>query len=94
MLPKKNDVVRLTITAMSSDGSGIGKSDGYTVFVPMTDIGDTVDVLLLKVTKQFAVGKVVKMIAASDDRIENDCPVYTRCGGCCFRHMSYAKELL
>lgn len=94
MLPKKNDVVRLTITAMSSDGSGIGKSDGYTVFVPMTDIGDTLDVLLLKVTKQFAVGKVVKMIAASDDRIENDCPVYTRCGGCCFRHISYAQELL
>ena len=90
---KKNDIINIDITAISSDGNGIGKLDGFAVFVPMTDIGDNVDVHIIKVTKNYAVGKAVKLNVSSENRCENDCSCYSRCGGCCFRHITYEKEL-
>ena len=90
---KKNDIVNIDITAISSDGNGIGKADGFAVFVPMTDIGDNVDVHIIKVTKNYAVGKINKINIFSENRCEDDCDCYSKCGGCCFRHITYEKEL-
>ena len=92
-LLKKNDIITIEISAISSDGFGIGKVDGFCVFIPMTDIGEIVETLIIKVTKSFAVGKLLKIISPSDYRCESDCDVYSKCGGCCFRHISYAREL-
>ncbi len=90
---KKNDIVNIDITGISSDGNGVGKVDGFAIFVPMTDIGDNVDVHIIKVTKNYAVGKINKINTFSKNRCENDCDCYSRCGGCCFRHITYEKEL-
>ena len=92
-LLKKNDIITIEISAISSDGFGIGKVDGFCVFVPMTDIGEIVETLIIKVTKSFAVGKLLNITSPSDYRCESDCDVYSKCGGCCFRHISYAREL-
>ena len=90
---KKNDIVNIDITDISSDGNGVGKKDGFAVFVPMTDIGDNVDVHIIKVTKNYAVGKIKNINKLSENRCENQCDCYSRCGGCCFRHITYEKEL-
>ena len=45
---RKNDVVTLTIEDIGSDGEGIGKSDGYTLFVKDAVIGDTVEARITK----------------------------------------------
>ena len=90
---KKNDIVTLEISAISSDGFGIGKIDGFCVFVPMTDIGEVVEALIIKVTKSFAVGKLMNIKVPSVYRVDCDCDVYSKCGGCCFRHISYLREL-
>lgn len=90
---KKNDIVNIDISAISSDGNGIGKIDGFAIFVPMTDIGDNVDVHIIKVTKNYAVGKIKNLNVLSQNRCNDDCTSYSRCGGCCFRHISYEKEL-
>ena len=90
---KKTDIVKLEITEMTGQGSGIGKLDGMAVFVPMTAVGDIIDARILKVKKNYAFAKIERIITASDIRIEADCKCYSKCGGCVFRHISYEEEL-
>ena len=89
---KKNDQIILEITAMSSEGSGIGRHEGIAVFVPLTAIGDIAEVLILKVKPNLAFGKLIRIITPSPDREENTCPAFSKCGGCVYRHISYSKE--
>ncbi|MBR6743317.1 MAG: 23S rRNA (uracil(1939)-C(5))-methyltransferase RlmD [Clostridia bacterium] len=89
---EKNEIIVLTITAMSSEGSGIGRYDGMAVFVPMTAVGDTAEVLILKVKSNCAYGKLLRLITPSPDREENNCDVFSKCGGCVYRHISYSAE--
>lgn len=89
---KKNDRVALTIDAATIDGSGIGRADGMAVFVPAAAIGDEVTAHILKVKKQYAFAKIEAVQTPSPDRIPSACPVFPRCGGCAFQHISYAAE--
>ena len=88
----KNDIISLEITAMSSDGTGIGRYEGLAVFVPNTCIGDHINARVLKVKKNLAYGKTEQIISPSIDRTEPDCFVCSRCGGCDYRHMNYTAE--
>ena len=89
----KNDIIRLEIVDMTSDGSGVGKADSMVVFVPDTAVGDICDVRILKVKKNVCYGKIENIIEKSADRVDPVCPVSSRCGGCVYRHMSYEAEL-
>lgn len=90
---KKNDIVRLSIIDMTSDGSGVGKTDDMVVFVPDTAIGDECDVRILKVKKNLCYGKIENIVKKSADRVDPVCKVSTKCGGCVYRHISYEAEL-
>lgn len=91
---KKNDIIRLRITSMTAQGSGVGKTeDGVVVFVPMSAIGDDLEVRILKTKKTYAYGKIETIVSPSENRIEVDCPVFRKCGGCVYRHISYEAEL-
>ena len=90
----KNDIITLEITALTSEGSGVGRAaDGMAVFVPKTAVGDVIEARVLKVLKSYAYGKSERIITPSPDRVENDCPVFGKCGGCVYRHITYAAEL-
>ncbi len=89
---QKNDEIILEITDVTAEGSGVGRYEGMAVFVPLTAVGDKAKVLILKVKKSYAYGKLLELLEASPYRIENDCPVFARCGGCVSRHISYIKE--
>lgn len=90
---RKNDDIRLYITALTSQGSGIGRYNDMAVFVDGAAVGDTLDVHIIKVKKNYAIGKIKKIIMPSENRIEVDCDVYSRCGGCAYRHIAYSHEL-
>lgn len=90
---KKNDIINLEITALTSEGSGIGRADGMAVFVPFTAVGDVISCRILKVLKSYAYGKIEQIITPSSDRVDNDCPAFGKCGGCVYRHISYPAEL-
>ena len=91
---KKNDIVKIKITSATAEGSGVGKTeDNIVVFVPMTAIGDEIEVRILKVKKTYAFGKIEKIITPSAARISPDCPNFSKCGGCVWRHISYDEEL-
>ncbi len=89
---KKNEVYRSEITDLTSEGSGVCHIDEIAVFVPNTAIDDVLDVKIVKVLKNYAFGIIDKLITSSPDRIENNCGVYSKCGGCLFRHISYEAE--
>ena len=98
---QKNQIVPLTITAMSAEGSGIGRyaestdERGIAIFVPFTAIGDVIRCRIVKVQKTLAFGRVEELVSPSVDRLPRvDCPAFGKCGGCTYRHMSYEAELL
>ena len=92
MTLKKNDDIRLEITTLTNQGSGLGRYNEEVVFVDSAVPGDVLDVHIIKVSKNYAIGKINKVIKPSADRIVSDCDVSTRCGGCAYRHMSYEAE--
>ncbi len=96
---RKNDIVELTVVGMSAEGNGVcryteeGADAALTVFVPQTAVGDVIECRIVKVQSRLAYGKVERVITPSDHRIEVDCPVFGKCGGCVYRHVSYEAEL-
>lgn len=89
---KKNDRINLKIESCSANGSGVGRHNGMAIFVPATAVGDEITAHILKVKKSYAFAKVESIITPSEDRIMPECPVYLKCGGCVFSHMSYEAE--
>lgn len=90
---KKNDEIKLNIESVTSEGSALGRYNGLAVFVFGAVPGDVVEAHIIKVSKNYAVGIIKEIIEKSPFRIESDCPVSDKCGGCTFRSMTYEKEL-
>lgn len=90
---KKNDVVTITIEDMGSDGEGIGKCQGYPIFVKDAIIGDLVQAKIMKAKKHYAYGKLEKVLKPSSFRVEPKCAFHRQCGGCQIQSMSYEKQL-
>ena len=92
-MPEKNKTYRARIEGYTSEGLGVARIDGQAVFVHRALRGEDCDVLILKVLKNAAFGKAVRVYAPSPHRVEPDCPYYGQCGGCDFRHMDREEEL-
>ncbi|MCI6430954.1 MAG: 23S rRNA (uracil(1939)-C(5))-methyltransferase RlmD [Oliverpabstia sp.] len=90
---KKNDMLTVTIEDMGHDGEGIGKVDGYTVFVKDAVIGDTVQAKIMKAKKNYGYARLMEIITPSPDRVEPLCPYARQCGGCQIQALSYEKQL-
>ncbi|ADH98286.1 23S rRNA (uracil(1939)-C(5))-methyltransferase RlmD [Salisediminibacterium selenitireducens] len=78
---------------LTHDGAGVVKIDGFPVFVKQALPGETIDVKVVKIKKQYGFGKLIKIHVASPERIEPPCPIYNRCGGCSLQHLSYEGQL-
>ena len=90
---KKNDILTLKIEDIGNDGEGIGKADGYTLFVKDAVIGDEVEVKIMKAKKHYGYAHLEKVISPSPDRVKPLCPIAKPCGGCQLQAMSYAAQL-
>ncbi|UFT99934.1 23S rRNA (uracil(1939)-C(5))-methyltransferase RlmD [Radiobacillus kanasensis] len=90
---KKNQTIELSFVDLTHDGSGVGKIDGYPLFVPYGLPGETAKVKVVKVNKNFGFGKLLELNEVSPDRVEPPCDVYVQCGGCQLQHMSYDLQL-
>ena len=92
-LLKKNDQVEITIEDIGSEGEGIGKYEGYTLFVKDTVMGDRALVQVTKTGKTYGYARLMKLVKPSDFRVEPRCKVAARCGGCQLQHVDYQKQL-
>ena len=90
---KKNDIVNVTISDMGHSGEGIGKIDGYPLFIKDAVIGDEIAAIVTKVGKNFGYGKIKELRKASSYRVEAECAIAGPCGGCQLQHMSYKEQL-
>ncbi|MDE6538696.1 MAG: 23S rRNA (uracil(1939)-C(5))-methyltransferase RlmD, partial [Ruminococcus sp.] len=89
---EKNQFINAEITGITSEGNGVCRADGMAIFVSDTAVGDVCRIKIVKVLKNYAYGIIDEIITPSPDRIIPDCPVYKKCGGCVFRHISYEAE--
>lgn len=90
---KKNDLVTVKIEDMGYDGEGIGKAEGYTLFIKDTVIGDVVEAKIMKMKKNYGYARLVRVLEASKDRTEPKCSVARACGGCQLQFLTYEKQL-
>lgn len=94
MIPvEKNKEYEIKIEDTSSEGSGVGRIDGYTVFVDGAISGDYVRVLIIKVKSSYAVGKLTEIIQPSSMRCQPECDYFDKCGGCQLMCMDYGAQL-
>ncbi len=91
---KKNDIVTVTIEDIGNDGEGIGKTEGYTLFVKDAVIGDVVEARITKCQKNYGYARVEKVVTPSSFRVEPKCAFHRQCGGCQIQAMSYARQLV
>lgn len=90
---KKNSLHTLHIDSYTAQGFGVARLDGRVVFIPGTIRGEEWKAQLLKVQKNIAWGRGVELLTPSPQRLEPDCPISGKCGGCQYRHMTYEEEL-
>jgi len=89
----KNQIVTITIGDIGNDGEGIGKYEGYTLFVKGAVVGDVAKVKVLKAKRTYGYAKVEELVTPSPDRVAPKCAVAGRCGGCQLQHLSYERQL-
>jgi len=91
---KKNEEYIVDIIDNGYEGEGIAKIDNFAIFIPGAIKGEKIKILIVKVTSNFAYGKILEILEKSEHRVEElDCSTYKRCGGCNLRHINYAKTL-
>jgi len=91
---KKNEIVTVRIENLGNDGEGIGRLDGYTLFIKDALPGDLVETKIMKAKKQYGYARLIQILEPSADRVEPKCTLHQKCGGCQLQALSYEKQLL
>lgn len=90
---QKNDIFTVKIEDIGNDGEGIGKLDGYTLFIKDAVIGDVVSCKIMKAKKNYAYARLEEIIEPSNIRTKPVCRFHRQCGGCQIQAMDYAAQL-
>lgn len=90
---KKGSVITLPVTDLGIHGEGIGRIEGYTVFVPGGLPGEQVRAEITQVKPSYAIGIRQEILQTSSERVTPLCPAFGRCGGCQISHLSYGGQL-
>ena len=90
---KKNEIYNVKIDDLGSSGEGVGKIDGFTVFVPKTIPGDIAKIKITTLKKKYGIGNLIEIISPSENRVKLKCSKADICGGCQIMHMDYNAQL-
>ena len=90
---KKNDIVVIKIEDMGTEGEGIGKAEGFPLFVKDAVIGDEIKARIVKVKKNYGYGRLEEILTPSPFRATPRCTYNRQCGGCQLQSLSYDKQL-
>ena len=91
--PKRGEILSLTIDDLAYGGEGVGRADGYVVFVPGGLPGDRLQVRLVQARSRFGRGAIEAVLEPSPQRVEAPCPYFGHCGGCRLQHVAYPAQL-
>jgi len=90
---EKNGEYTAEIIGIGHDGEGVGRVEGFTLFVPDALPGERVRLKVLKLKKQYGYAKLLEVLESSPDRVGAPCPIYDKCGGCQLQHLDYEAQL-
>lgn len=90
---KKNQIYIVDTIDNGYQGEGIAKIDNLPIFIQGAVKGEKIEIKILKVQKNFAYGKIIRVLETSKHRVESECREYLRCGGCNLRHVTYKYTL-
>ena len=90
---KYHHELEFTVDSLTNLGQGVGRVDGWVVMVPFVIPGERVKVRIFRNFQNYSDADLVEVLEASPDRIEPKCPLYERCGGCQYQHISYERQL-
>jgi tRNA/tmRNA/rRNA uracil-C5-methylase (TrmA/RlmC/RlmD family) len=90
---KVKDGLNVKIEAVAFGGAGVGRIDGFVVFVPFTAAGDVVAIEIVQRKKNFARARLREILTPSPFRTDPVCPYFGRCGGCAYQHIRYEHQL-
>lgn len=90
---RKGQEIELAIDSLSHDGQGVGRYQGFAIFVPHAVPGDQIRAEIITVQKNYARGLITKIIASSASRVNPACSIFPACGGCQLQHLSYQEQL-
>jgi len=93
MVVEVGKTYEMEITDVAYGGYGVGKVEGFVVFVPFVDVGEVVEVKIREKKKNFGQGILQRVLLPSPDRREHRCPYFGRCGGCLLQHINYSRQL-
>lgn len=88
-----HEEIELTIDDLSNLGHGVGRVDGWVVFVPYTLPGERVRARIWRNKKQYSEADALEILQPSPDRVEPLCPLFAICGGCQYQHYAYSAQL-
>lgn len=88
----KNQIYTAEVTDYTVQGQGIAHVEGCAVFVPDAIVGERCQIRITKAAKTWAAGQIARIEALSPHRVNRECPIGKRCGGCAFQHMDYEEE--
>jgi 23S rRNA (uracil1939-C5)-methyltransferase len=87
------DLLEIEIEKLSFGGDGVGRHDGLVYFVPFSAPGDRLKIRVTEKKKNFARAEIIEILTPGSSRVQPPCPVFGRCGGCTWQHVSYAEQL-
>jgi len=93
MLLEKNKIYEVEIVGLGDGGEGVGKIDNFTIFVEGGLPSEKISVEVIEVKKNYAVGKLKKILRESSARIQPACKFFPQCGGCQLQHLNYPTQL-
>ena len=83
----------MRIDDLAFGGEGVGRVEGFVVFVPLVIEGETVEAKITEVKKKFARAELVNVVEPAESRVEPACDYFGDCGGCQYQHMAYEAQL-
>jgi 23S rRNA (uracil1939-C5)-methyltransferase len=91
--PLPTTPVQVTVESLAHDGRGVAHVDGKVVFIDEALPNEQVEFVYTDSRKDYAEGKVVKVLTRSEDRVEALCSHYGVCGGCSFQHVESSAQI-
>src|SRR5688500_18448938 len=85
--------LQLTVQDVAFGGKGVARHEGKVVFVPFTIPGEVIKARIVRQKRKFAEAELLEVVIPAPERVEPECPYFSRCGGCSYQHISYPKQL-
>ena len=91
---EKNKTYEIEIGGLGTNGEGVGRFNDFTVFVEGALPTEKILAEIIEVKKNYAIGRLIKILRESAERVKPFCPLYEQCGGCQLQHLSYSAQLV